>query len=98
MVDQRVDAHAAPAEPAALPTGVLGAAGVPVGSPPPNEGRTVAAWTTVAIVLVGAIVVALGVAFGQLWLDWVGAAVIVVGLVVGAVLRSAGYGQPRRTR
>lgn len=98
MVDQRVDAPATPARHAALPAGVLGAAKLPAGGPPPNEGRTVAAWTTVAIILVGAVMAALGVALGQAWLDWVGAVVIVGGLVVGAVLRAAGYGQPKRAR
>ena len=101
MVDQRVDTPAAAPVAAgrtAVGAGVLGAATVPVAGPPPNEGRTVAAWTTVAIVLVGAVVVALGVALGQAWLDWVGAVVILAGLVVGGVLRAAGFGQPKRPR
>lgn len=96
MVDQHVDTPATAVDqpvPAAAPR----PAGVPVAAAPANEGRTVAAWATVGIIVVGAIVVALGIASGQTWLDWTGAAVILAGLVVGAVMRRAGYGQPRRT-
>ncbi|HEY0117787.1 MAG TPA: HGxxPAAW family protein [Cellulomonas sp.] len=91
MVDQHVDAPAT-----AVQRTVLGAGAVPAGVPPVNEGKTVAAWTTVAIVLVGAVISALGVAFGQPWLAWTGGGVIVVGLIVGGVLRAAGHGQPKR--
>ena len=97
MVDQHVDAPAAAVERTVLGAGVPGAREVPVGPPPPNEGKTTAAWTTVAIVLVGAVVSAVGVAAGLPWLAWTGGGVIVVGLVVGGVLRSRGHGQPKRT-
>lgn len=98
MVDQRVGTPATAVGRTVLGAGVPGATEVPVATPPVNEGRTVAAWTTVAIVLVGAVVSALGVAFGLPWLAWTGAGVIVVGLVVGGVLRAAGFGQPKRPR
>jgi hypothetical protein len=88
MVDQHVPSPA----PALTPT-VLGAGTPPRSGPPSNEGHTVAAWTTVAIVLVGAVVVALGIALSLPWLAWVGAGVIVVGPIVGGVLRSLGHGQ-----
>jgi hypothetical protein len=95
MVDQHVDT---PATTAGTP--VRGAASraaeVPLAAAPANEGKTVAAWTTVALVVLGAIVAAVGVASGLAWLDWTGAAVILLGLVVGAVMRKAGYGQPAR--
>ena len=97
MVDQHVDTPATAADrpvTAAAPR----VPGLPVAAAPANEGKTVAAWTTVAIIVVGAIVAALGVAFGQAWLDWTGAAIILIGLVVGAVMRRAGFGQPRRAR
>jgi uncharacterized membrane protein YfcA len=94
MVDQHVDT---PATAADRPV-TAAAPGLPIAAAPANEGKTVAAWTTVAIVVVGAIVAALGVAFGQAWLDWTGAAIILAGLVVGAVMRRAGFGQPRRAR
>lgn len=58
----------------------------------PGHGDSVAAWTTVSIVI-GAF------AFGTLffWLDiaplvWVSAGLALVGLVVGFFLRKAGYG------
>lgn len=91
MVDQHVDTP-----PTAVERTVLGAGAVPTGVPPVNEGKTVAAWTTVAIVLVGSVVCALGIAFGQPWLAWTGGGVVVAGVIVGGVLRAAGYGQPKR--
>lgn len=95
MVDQHVRAPtgSAPAERTILGAGTPGAAEVPTAPPPHNEGRTVAAWTTVAIVVVGAIVAGLGVAVARPALGWAGGGVAVVGLVVGGVLRSLGYGQ-----
>ena len=65
---------------------------------PRNHGRTVAAWTTTVIVVVGAVIAALGVAFAQPWLAWVGGGVVVVGLIVGKVLQVMGLGQPGATR
>lgn len=98
MVDQHVDSPAAAVERTALGTPTPGVSEVPPSAAPANEGRTVAAWTMVAIVLVGAVVTAVGIATGLPWLAWVGAGVIVVGLIVGGVLRSVGYGQPKRAR
>ncbi len=89
MVDQHVDVPAS----RHTPSSILGAASVPPSGPPANEGRTVAAWTTVAIIVLGGIVAGLGVALAEPWLAWVGGGVIVAGLVVGGVLRSMGYGQ-----
>ncbi len=97
MVDQHVDVPATAVEQAGQ-TGTARAAEVPLAVPPANEGKTVAAWTMVAFILVGAILVAFGIAAAQAWLDWAGAAVVLLGLVVGAVLRRAGYGQPPRRR
>ncbi len=97
MVDQHVDMPATAVEqpvPAAAPR----VTEVPLAAAPANEGKTVAAWTTVAIIVIGAIIAALGVATGLAWLDWTGGAVILVGLVVGAVMRRAGFGQPGRAR
>jgi hypothetical protein len=67
---------------------------LPPGPPPRNHGRTVAAWTTTTVVIVGAVAVALGMTLSQPVLTWVGAAVVVAGLVVGGVLRALGHGQP----
>lgn len=60
---------------------------------PMNHGNTRAAWTLVVLVLVGAVVAALGVAFATVWLFVVGAAVIVAGIVAGWVLQRLGHGQ-----
>ncbi len=67
---------------------------LPPAPPPGNYGRTTAAWTTVAIVIVGALASAVGIVVGQAWLCWAGLGVVVVGLVVGLVLRRLGLGQP----
>lgn len=89
MVDQHVGTPTSTQKPA-----VLGAAAtMPASAAPPNEGRTVAAWALVGIVVLGAVLVGLAVALAQTWLAWVGAVVVVVGLVVGGVLRALGYGQ-----
>jgi uncharacterized membrane protein YecN with MAPEG domain len=69
---------------------------LPVAPPPSNHGNTTAAWVTVTVVLVGAVVSSLAMIAGQDWLVWAGAGVIVVGLVAGRVLRMAGLGQPVR--
>ncbi len=72
---------------------ILGQTGPLPASPPRNEGRTVAAWTMVAIILVGAVLIGVAMAAGQQWLTWTGVGIVVVGLVVGGVLRALGYGQ-----
>ena len=92
MVDQHVDPSTT-----GVHRTVLGTGKVPPTVAPANEGRTVAAWTTVTIVLIGAVVAALGVAFALPWLGWTGGGVIVVGAVVGGVMRAAGRGQPNST-
>lgn len=69
---------------------------LPAAPPPTNHGNTTAAWATVTVVLVGAVVASLAMIAGQEWLVWAGAGVILVGLVVGRVLRMAGLGQPVR--
>lgn len=57
-----------------------------------KEGRSPAAWTMVAIMLVGAAVMAVAVAFpSHLWFG-VGVLVVVVGGVVGKLMSMAGYG------
>lgn len=70
---------------------------LPPSAAPRNHGRTVAAWTTTVIVLVGAVVAALGVALAQPWLAWVGGGVIVAGLIIGKVLQVIGLGQKPTT-
>ena len=57
-----------------------------------SEGHSFAAWTAVAIILVGSVVMALAVVFPSLLWFVVGAIVVVVGAIAGKVLAMAGYG------
>lgn len=81
-----------------LGTGRTEAVHLPPTAPPRNHGRTVAAWTTTWIVLVGAVVAGLAVAADLPWLAWAGAGVIVAGLVIGKVLQVMGLGQTGTAR
>ena len=67
---------------------------LPPVAPPRNHGHTVAAWVAMSAVMLGATVVAAGFVVPAMWLVWTGAVVIVVGLLLGWVLRKAGLGQP----
>lgn len=68
--------------------------GLPPASPPANEGHTVAAWVTVAVIIIGAAISCLAVIGSSVVGFWVGIGVIVLGLVVGRVLKMLGLGQP----
>lgn len=70
---------------------------LPPASPPRNHGHTVAAWVAMSSVMLGAAIVAVGFVVPALWLVWTGAAIAVVGLLVGGLLRRAGLGQPEPT-
>lgn len=67
---------------------------LPPSSPPSNHGHTLAAWFTTIVVVVGSIVAGVAMCVPVVWLVWVGAAIVVVGLVGGKILAVAGYGQP----
>jgi hypothetical protein len=69
-------------------------ANLPPVAPPRNHGHTVAAWVAMTAVMVGATLVAVGFVVPARWLVWAGAAVVVLGLLVGGLLRKAGLGQP----
>lgn len=58
-----------------------------------NHGHSVAAWSLVSIVLLGALVAAIAVAIAIPWLFFVGIAIAVVGCIVGKVLQAMGFGQ-----
>lgn len=75
---------------------VIGAEKVhlPSAAPPTNHGHTPAAWVTVTLVLVGAVVAAVAVLAALPWLFWVGIGVIAVAVAVGLVLKMLGLGQP----
>lgn len=66
---------------------------LPPTSAPTNHGRTVAAWTTTWVVVLGGVVAGLGVALTFAWLFWTGLGVVAVGLVLGKVLQVLGHGQ-----
>ncbi|MEO6790845.1 MAG: HGxxPAAW family protein [Ornithinibacter sp.] len=61
-----------------------------------DHGHSVAAWTTVGILIVASAIMSLAVLFPNLWLFIGGAAVGVVGLIAGKVLSMAGYGAAQR--
>ncbi|QTE30786.1 HGxxPAAW family protein [Pengzhenrongella sicca] len=83
MVDQSAEHSAPAAEIASLPPS----------APWANHGRTIAAWTTVTVVLVGGTIAAVAVLLAMTWLFWAGLVVVVVGIVIGKILQMAGYGQ-----
>lgn len=57
-----------------------------------NHGQTTAAWTGVAIMLVGSALACWGVMFGPEMLLWIGLAVAVVGALVWYGMERAGMG------
>lgn len=63
---------------------------------PNNHGRTLAAWATNGLIVLGALLAAVGFMIPLFALVWVGAGVVVAALAVGAVLRALGHGQPLR--
>jgi hypothetical protein len=67
---------------------------LPPASPNANEGKTVAGWTLMWGVILGAVILAVGVAAYEMWIIAVGAAVVVLALVASRVMRGMGLGQP----
>ncbi len=58
-----------------------------------DHGNSVAAWVSVAIILVGAVLMAFSVLFPTTWLFIVGAVVAIIGALSAKVLSMAGYGK-----
>jgi hypothetical protein len=58
----------------------------------PGHGSSPAAWTAVVIMLIGVTIGTAALFLNVLPLVWLGAALIPVGLVVGGVLKAAGFG------
>lgn len=58
----------------------------------PGHGNSVAAWTTVTILMVSSALVTLFVWFGQWDLVYASSALVPAGLIVGLILKKAGYG------
>lgn len=60
-----------------------------------SHGSTPAAWTAVSIVMIAFLIGGVGVVLRQPWMFWLGAALCVVGALVGYLMSLMGYGQPR---
>jgi hypothetical protein len=56
------------------------------------HGQSVAAWTAVGIIFVGALVMAIAVVIAAVWLFVVGAVIAVAGGISGKVLSAMGFG------
>jgi hypothetical protein len=61
---------------------------------PYGHGNSVAAWTAVIVIMVGALIMSIAVAIGWnvLWLFIVGGVVVVLGALSGKVLGAMGFG------
>lgn len=59
----------------------------------PHEGNTPAAWTAVIIMILAALVGAIGIALGNMPVFYAGLAGVVVGAVVGKLMGMMGFGQ-----
>jgi hypothetical protein len=57
-----------------------------------GHGNSVAAWAAVGVMLVATLVACVGFALANTTIFWVGVVLIPVGLLVGFVLKKAGYG------
>lgn len=66
---------------------------LPPRAPDPQQGHSIAAWTTVLIVLLGALMGAIGLVFTVHWLSWIGLGVAVFGVILGKTLQAMGFGQ-----
>lgn len=64
-------------------------------APPANEGNTLAAWTLTALVVLGAVVAAVGMVATSTLMMGIGAAVVALGILAGIGLAAAGKGQKR---
>ena len=58
----------------------------------PGHGNSPAAWTAVAIMLIAFAIGTLAFWFEVVWLVWASAALVLVGLLVGYIMKRAGYG------
>lgn len=64
-----------------------------------KHGSTPAAWTTVALVLLGFAVGAIGMVIGPNWLVFsIGVAIVLIAAVVGRVLSAMGLGESHPPR
>lgn len=71
---------------------------MPPNAAPANHGHTAASWALTLIVLAGFVIGAIGLAAGKTPVLIAGGVTIVLGVIVGAVLRGLGHGQPVREK
>ncbi|MGB3256696.1 MAG: HGxxPAAW family protein [Ornithinimicrobium sp.] len=62
-----------------------------------GHGHSVAAWTGVGILMLASALISVGVFFGLAWANWLGIALIFVGVGAWVALNKAGYGQDLHT-
>ena len=60
-----------------------------------NHGNTIAAWTAVGIIMLGAFIASLAVVLASTMMFIIGMVVCVLGVVIGKILSKAGYGATR---
>ena len=58
----------------------------------PGQGDSPAAWTAVIVMTLGIALGTVAIFFAQYTLVWVGAGLVVLGLLLGFILSKAGYG------
>ena len=63
-----------------------------------DHGHSVAAWTSVGIILLGATVMSVAIVFANVPFAIVGGGIVVLGMVAGKVLAMAGYGAKSHDR
>ncbi|QYF90523.1 HGxxPAAW family protein [Arthrobacter sp. PAMC25284] len=59
---------------------------------PSGHGNSPAAWTCVIVMLVGALIASIAFVIANTPIFIVGSAIMVIGLIVGWIMRKAGYG------
>lgn len=63
-----------------------------------DHGKSVAGWTGITVIVLGALVIGIGVFFGPPWVWMVGWAIVAIGAIVGFALSRAGFGHRRLTK
>lgn len=56
------------------------------------HGQSVASWTAVSLIMLGALIMAVAIVITTVWLFVVGAVVVVLGAISGKVLSAMGFG------
>ncbi len=57
-----------------------------------NHGQSVAAWTAVGIMMLGALIMSIAVVIATVWVFVLGAVVVVIGVIAGRLLAAMGFG------